>query len=82
MGEIIKLLNDIAESLKRPKIEKITFTIVEASEFMGFNHYKVRELVGATNTDFPFFKVGKKTLIDKAMLIIWIEKISEEHRKI
>jgi len=80
--EIVNLLNDIAETLKKPKIEKITFTIVEASEFSGFNHWKIRELVDKVNTDFPYFKVGNKTLIDKAMLEIWIEKISKEHRTI
>lgn len=82
MGEVVNLLKDISETLKKPKIQKITFTIAEAAEFSGFNHWKIRELVDTPNTDFPYFKVGKKTLIDKDMLEIWITKISTEHRKI
>ena len=49
---------------------------------MGIGHQKVRELVAMENTDFPYFKSGSKTRIDKKMLDMWIEKISIEHRVI
>lgn len=80
--KVVNLLEDIKSLLNKPKIEKITFTIQEAAEFGGFSHTKVRELVDKPNSDFPYFKVGNKTLIDKGMLVIWLEKISIEHRTI
>lgn len=80
--KVVNLLEDIRNLLNKPKIEKITFTILEAAEFSGFSHPKIRELIDKPNTDFPFFKVGTKALIDKAMLIIWLEKVSTEHRTI
>lgn len=74
MEEVVSLLKNIAEALKKRKIQKITFTIEEAAEFSGFNHWKIRELVAKVDTDFPYFKVGNKTLIDKDMLEMWIKK--------
>jgi len=82
MKEILKVLEEISATLNKPKVEKRTFTIEEAAEFTGFSHPKIRALIAKPNTDFPFFKVGNKALIDKAMLVMWIEKISTEHRTI
>lgn len=84
-GETKELLKEILEELRKPesnKIEKVTLTIAEAAKFSGFNDHKIRELIDKPNTDFPFFKVGKKTFINKAMLGEWIQKVSTEHRVI
>ncbi|WP_202127939.1 helix-turn-helix domain-containing protein [Clostridium sp. C2-6-12] len=83
--QIIDLLKEIVESLKQPKnekIQKITFTIQEAALYIGTSREKITELVYKTNTDFPYFKVGAKTLIDKKLLDKWIEKITYEHREL
>ena len=77
-----ELLKEILETLKKPKNEKITFSIQEASLYMGIGHEKVRELVEKQNTDFPYFKVGARTSIDKRALDRWLEKITEEHREL
>lgn len=77
-----ELLKEILETLRKPKNEKITFSIQEAALYMGIGHEKVRELVEKQNTDFPYFKVGARTSIDQRALDIWLEKITEEHRTI
>jgi len=83
--EIVDLLKQILDTVKQPKnekIEKVTFTIQEAASYIGTSREKITELVYKINTDFPFFKVGAKTLINKKLLDKWIEKITEEHREL
>ncbi|MZK53504.1 helix-turn-helix domain-containing protein [Clostridium beijerinckii] len=75
-----ELLKEILESLKSERPQKITFSIQEAALYLGIGHEKVRELVEKPNTDFPYFKVGARTSIDKRALDRWLEKITEEHR--
>lgn len=77
-----ELLKEILATLKSEKPKKITFSIQEAALYMGIGHEKVRELVEKPNTDFPYFKIGNRTSIDKRALDRWIEKITEEHRHI
>lgn len=77
-----ELLKEILITLKSEKPRKVTFSIQEAALYLGIGHEKVRELIEKTNTDFPYFKVGTRTSIDKRALDIWIEKITEEHRRI
>lgn len=76
MKDIIK--QAIQESL--PKQEKATLTIDECAEFSGIGRNKLLELVHAPNSDFPWFKVGAKYLINRQMIITWLEKISTEKR--
>lgn len=82
LEEIIILLKEILTVLKSEKPQKITFSIQEAATYIGIGHEKVRELVKKTNTDFPYFKVGARTSIDKRALDKWIEKITGEHREL
>lgn len=57
--------------------DKTTLTVKEASEFTGIGRSKILELVHGNN-DFPSFKVGSKFLINKELLVAWLEKISKE----
>ncbi len=76
-------LKEILEILKsKNKIEKITFSIMEAATYLGIGHEKIRELVSSEDTDFPYFKVGCRVAIDKRALDLWVEKITKEHRTI
>lgn len=77
-----ELLKEILETLKSERPKKITLSIQEAGLYMGIGHEKVRELVEKANTDFPYFKVGARTSIDKRALDRWLEKITEEHREL
>ncbi|AGF56419.1 excisionase family DNA binding protein [Clostridium saccharoperbutylacetonicum] len=75
-----EILIEILETLKSERPKKITFTIAEAANYSGIGQVKIRELINKPNTDFPFFKVGARALIDKAALDNWMEKITQEHR--
>lgn len=76
--EIIR--ETVSEAMAKPPVEKATLTIDECAEFSGIGRNKLLELVHASNTDFPCFKVGAKFLINRQMLISWLEKISKEKR--
>lgn len=75
-----EVLKDILKSIKNNT--KATMTVIECSEYMNVSKEKIRELVHKVDTDFPFFKVGTKVLINKIQLDLWIDKISNEHREI
>lgn len=78
MKEIIK--QAIKEAL--PKTEKATLTIDECAEFSGIGRNKLLELVHCPTSDFPWFKVGAKFLINRQMVISWLERVSREKRTI
>jgi len=75
-----ELIKEILVVLKSEKPQKITFTVNEAAEYTGIGQAKIRELTERPNTDFPFFRIGKRVNIDKSALDRWIDKITEEHR--
>lgn len=70
-----------AISEAKPK-EKLTLTLDETSKLAGIGKNKLWELVYKENTDFPYFRVGAKVLVNRQMLINWLDKISTEHRTI
>lgn len=74
------ILGQALEEICKP--QKTTLTIDEAATLSGIGEHKLRELVAKPNSDFPFFKVGAKTLIFKAELLVWLEKVTKEHRVI
>lgn len=63
-----------------PKEEKVTLTIQECANFTGIGRDKLMELAHSENSDFPCFKVGAKFLINKEMLLAWLDKITKEGR--
>jgi excisionase family DNA binding protein len=63
-----------------PKKEKATLTIQECVEFTGIGRDKLMELAHSQNSDFPCFKVGAKFLVNRELLISWLEKITKESR--
>lgn len=60
-------------------MDKETLTISEAVKVTGIGRCKLEEIINS-GTDFPYFRVGRKVLINKNMLLIWLEKISTENR--
>jgi hypothetical protein len=62
------------------KEEKLTLTPDEAVAISGIGKNKIGELMHKENTDFPYFKIGVKYLINREMFILWLEKISKEGR--
>lgn len=70
----------ILEALTSLPAEKITLTIAECSEYTGIGRDKLMELAHSSNSDFPYFKVGSKFLINKQLLIKWLDTITKERR--
>ena len=62
-------------------MEKLTLTVAAAVKVTGIGRCKLEELIHS-DTDFPYFRVGRKILINYEMLKIWIDKISEEKRNL
>lgn len=73
-----EILEEILRAIKVNN--KATMTVLECSTYMNVSKDKIRELIHKANTDFPYFKVGAKVLIDKVRLDSWIEKIGKEHK--
>ena len=71
------ILRHILAEIKASK--KTTLTVLECSEIINVSKEKIRELINKPNSDFPFFKVGAKVLINKELLNMWLEKASKEH---
>lgn len=70
----------IVQAISESKTDKLTLTLAEAVKFSGIGKNKLWELIYKENTDFPYFKVGTKVLINKDMLVNWLEKTSVEGR--
>ena len=73
-------LKEIIKECIQPKEVKLTLTIKDAAEISGIGREKITELT--YSNDFPSFKVGIKTLINREMFMVWLEKISIEHRQV
>lgn len=82
MSEEEKIFNRILDIFKGNHMNKSTLTVLECAELINVRKEKIRELINKPNTDFPYFKVGAKVLINREMLNEWLEKISIEHREI
>lgn len=78
INELKKMFSEILER----KPIKETMTIDEASEFSGIGRSTIIELTNKPNTDFPYFKVKSKKLINRSLFVEWLNKITEEHRTI
>lgn len=82
MNEEEITFNKLLDIFKNAVSNKKTLTVLECSELINVSKEKIRELINKPNTDFPYFKVGAKVLINREMLYEWLEKISNEHREI
>ena len=88
MEKVIELLEDIKRILEMSKHQKElgqpkeTLTVDEVVKLKGIGRDTILELIKKQNTDFPYFKVKSKNLINRTMLLEWLEKVTNEHRVI
>lgn len=71
---------EILVECMHPKELKLTLTIQELAEISGIGRDKITEL--SFSNDFPAFKVGIKTLINREMFIVWLDKITAEKKQL
>lgn len=82
MSEEEIMFNKLYDIFKNTISNKKTLTVLECAEHINVSKEKIRELINKPNTDFPYFRVGAKVLINRDMLNEWLEKVSKEHRQI
>ncbi|AQR96138.1 excisionase [Clostridium saccharoperbutylacetonicum] len=82
MNEEEMIFSKLYEVIKNSCLNRKTLTVLECAEFINVSKEKIRELINKPNTDFPYFKVGAKVLINRDLLQEWLQKISLEHRQI
>ncbi|KHD34202.1 excisionase [Clostridium acetobutylicum] len=70
----------VNEAIVEKKAEKLTLTLEECVKLSGIGRNAIDQLVHAENSDFPYFRVGRKVLINREKLILWLDRISEEKR--
>ena len=81
MNDSEKYLIRIIELLER-KNEKAVLNLDETSAYTGMGRTRLLEIINKNNSDFPYFRNGKKILVNKQMLDKWLEKQALEHKAI
>lgn len=76
--DILMKINDLINK----STYKETMSIAEAAAYTGIGTDTLRALVNKKDTDFPFFRIGKKVIIKRTLLDEWLDKVSIEHRNI
>jgi excisionase family DNA binding protein len=61
---------------------KAILTLEEAIAYTNIGKNRMLELINKHDTDFPFFRNGRKILINKIMLDEWLNKVTAENRVI
>ena len=73
-------LNNIVNMLEAQS--KGTLNLEETIQYSGIKRSRLLEVISKENTDFPYFKNGKKILVNKQLLDEWLIKVAKEHRVI
>lgn len=84
-----ELLKEILVELRKRSSEekemiecKLTYSLKECSYLSGIGLNTLQEEISKQNSDFPFFKIGKKVMVDKGLFHQWLENISQTHHEL
>ncbi len=84
-----ELLKEILVELRKKGLEeketmecKLTYSLKECSYLSGIGLNTLQEEISKKNSDFPFFKIGKKVMVDKGLFHQWLENISKTHHEL
>lgn len=75
-------LDKIIELLSNSLKPKAILTIDETAEYAEISRSRLLELVNSENTDFPYFRNGKKILVNRQLLDKWLEEKTLQHQSI
>lgn len=82
LKEILAELRKKSEEEKENREAKLTYSLKECSYISGIGLNTLQEEVSKQNSDFPFFKIGKKVMVDKGLFHQWLENISKTHQEL
>ncbi|MBN1072095.1 excisionase [Clostridium botulinum] len=78
-----ELLKEILDEIKRKDSEdKLTYSLKECSYVSGIGLNTLQEEVAKDNSNFPFFKIGKKIMVDRKLFHQWLQNISKNHEEL
>ena len=58
---------------------KAVLDVDETVTYANIGKSRLMEIINRNASDFPYFKNGKKILVNKNMLDAWLEKQASEH---
>lgn len=82
MNDSERYLIRIIELLESRLNEKAVLNIEETAIYTGIGKTRLLEIINKNNSGFPYFRNGKKILVNKQMLDKWLEKQALEHKSI
>lgn len=83
MENIITLLKDILFQLTETnKEKKLTLDLEETVKLSGISRSRILEIVNTKGTDFPYFRNGKKLIVNRVMLEEWLRDKAKEHETV
>ncbi|ABR34428.1 MULTISPECIES: excisionase [Clostridium] len=84
MEELLKeILVELRKNSEKENAgDKLTYTLKECSYISGIGLNTLQEEISKQNSDFPFFKIGKKVMVDKKLFHQWLENISMVHQEL
>ena len=77
MEEYLKKMLDILEQKN-----KGVLNLDETVKYINIGKTRLLEMINTPGTDFPYFKNGKKILVNKSKLDEWLDITSQEHKTI
>lgn len=75
-----KTLNQIVNMLNVQ--DKAVLDLEETIQYTSIGRSRLIEIINTENSDFPYFRNGKKILVNKSQLDLWLERTAKEHRTI
>lgn len=82
MEEILKAILLELQQQREPKEDKLTYSLKECSVLSGIGLNTLQEEISKDNSDFPFFKIGKKVVVNKSLFHKWLENKSIVHAEL
>ena len=82
MASIIKLLESILKTLSKDKEDKLVLNLEETINATGIKKSKLLEIINSENSNFPYFKNGRRILVNKEMLKEWLKDVAICHKEL
>lgn len=76
---MVEYLKEIIRLLKATNEEKAVLTLDEVIDYTRIGKNRLLEIINSNQTDFPYFRNGKKILVNKILLDKWLEDKAKNH---